>query len=738
VKLFCWLDGFAPKNVHVTWYENGQELKNNPPKKTFQLSDKSSKVFSILSEISSSKEKWNKDTEFKCEVKHKSWKFESTLSMCKGYQTHKPLIRLEKPSLESILKKTPVIVSCVVETPLNAKVSWFKEGNLELKGATEKRMGEKIVSNLTINFEQWKELKTLTCKAVHKCFPDVELKINIKEPIKKSPKVVIRRNLADLEKENGVVLECVGTDLPSGELAVSFQYNGHTTIETQYFKLSENMDTYTARVSIKKELQTKENTFTCQIQQSNSTKWTSKSTGKLFDDHSVELSAIHSKAGSTSQTQKLLCIGTGLNPKIKWVPESTGNVRTQVTMQADGRVQVFSENTVQQQEWSSGKDFKCEVSEQNSSTKAVKNISVCADFNRVLQVYLSANSIGNRKAKDYVSVTCRLLGLRLTEFTITWKEGKNGTPTDVKPQKIDVHRNGTESFDSVHNIPDAKWNIFETVFCEVMHPCFKSPETYNISKTKDTKIPTVRILSPSDQDLLEEHSASLVCFISGFYPADISVHWEQNGQQLDASRFTNSSVSGPSSSGSYFMYSALKLEGSERKKCTFSCVVRHESSEKRISDTIDNVYASVQRSDPSMDLLQDKNQLVCVVYDYSPSAINITWLLNSVTVGHMGSNITSAKRPDGKFIIKSHLKVHSSEWAPGHTYTCHVEHATGIKTLNITKTEFIEKMIYFDENKEDAITMDQAEETWNMACAFIILFIITLVYGCSVTLVKVK
>ncbi|KAI5097738.1 hypothetical protein C0J45_13047, partial [Silurus meridionalis] len=738
VTLFCWLDGFAPKNVQVSWYKSGNELKNNPPKKTFQLSNKSNKLYSILSEISTSKQEWNKDTEFKCEVKHKSWKFESTLSMCKAYQTNKPLIRLEKPSLESILTQKQVIASCVVETPLNAKVTWIKEGTTELKGATERREGEIIVSNLTISTQQWKDLQTLTCKAVHKCFPDVEIKINIKEPIKTTPTAVIRRNLADLEKGNAAVLECAGTDLPSGELEVTFKANGGPPFGTQYFKMSENMDTLTARVTIENEHRTKENTFTCQIKQSDSAKWTSTSTGKLFDDPSVELSAIYSEVGSTSQTQKLLCIGTGLNPKIKWVPAPVINDRNQVRMQADGRVQVLSENTVQQQEWSSGKDFQCEVSEQDSSKKAVKNISVCADFNKVLQVYLSANSIGNRKPKDDVSVTCRLLGLRLTEFTITWKVGKNGTPTDVRPQKTDVHRNGTESFDSVQKVPDAKWNSFKTIFCEVMHPCFKSPETYNISKTKDPKIPTVRILSPSDHDLLEEHSASLVCFISGFYPADISVHWEQNGQQLDASRFTNSPVSGPSSSGSYSMYSALKLQGSEREKCTFSCVVRHESSEKRISDTIDNVYASVQRSDPSMDLLQDKNQLVCVVYDYSPSAINITWLLNSVPVGHMGSNITSAKRPDGKFIIKSHLKVHSSEWAPGHTYTCHVEHATGIKSLNITKTEFIEKMIYFDENKEDAITVDQAEETWNMACAFIILFIITLIYGCSVTLVKVK
>lgn len=53
-------------------------------------------------------------------------------------------------------------------------------------------------------------------------------------------------------------------------------------------------------------------------------------------------------------------------------------------------------------------------------------------------------------------------------------------------------------------------------------------------------------------------------------------------------------------------------------------------------------------------------------------------------------------------------------------------------------TEFIEKTIYYDENNAEPVIMDQSEETWNMAFAFIILFIISLIYGCSMTLVKVN
>jgi len=43
-----------------------------------------------------------------------------------------------------------------------------------------------------------------------------------------------------------------------------------------------------------------------------------------------------------------------------------------------------------------------------------------------------------------------------------------------------------------------------------------------------------------------------------------------------------------------------------------------------------------------------------------------------------------------------------------------------------------------NENKPESIVQDTVEEIWNMACAFLTLFLLSLLYGCTVTLVKVK
>lgn len=94
-----------------------------------------------------------------------------------------------------------------------------------------------------------------------------------------------------------------------------------------------------------------------------------------------------------------------------------------------------------------------------------------------------------------------------------------------------------------------------------------------------------------------------------------------------------------------------------------------------------------------MELLQGRDELVCLVYGFSPSAINITWLLNSVSVQREDNTSSSAKGPDGKFSIKSHLNVQAAEWAPGATYTCHVRHVTGTINRSISKTGDL--FIYF-------------------------------------------
>lgn len=90
----------------------------------------------------------------------------------------------------------------------------------------------------------------------------------------------------------------------------------------------------------------------------------------------MELSVVSGVDTKRSGTQKLLCSGTGLNPVITWNPAAMNNSHGGRTMEADGRVKVFSEITVPQQDWNNGNTFTCQV--MDSHNKSVQeNTSIC-------------------------------------------------------------------------------------------------------------------------------------------------------------------------------------------------------------------------------------------------------------------------------------------------------------------------------------------------------------------------
>lgn len=79
----------------------------------------------------------------------------------------------------SVLTDSEVTASCVVETVLNSRVSWFVDGGEKTNRVTLKTLDGRTVSNLTISTDEWKNWQTIKCTAKHPCFDTVEKTINI-------------------------------------------------------------------------------------------------------------------------------------------------------------------------------------------------------------------------------------------------------------------------------------------------------------------------------------------------------------------------------------------------------------------------------------------------------------------------------------------------------------------------------------------------------------------------------
>ncbi|KAA0705620.1 Ig mu chain C region membrane-bound form [Triplophysa tibetana] len=526
-----------------------------------------------------------------------------------------------------------------------------------------------------------------------------------------------------------------------GEVCITLQANGADISEVNCVDVtqSENIQSLTTDFTIPKEHQKKDKTFICKVR-SLSKSWTSKPTGNIFGDPTVELSVVPNVSGSSSNPEKLVCYGTGFDPKIRWIPDSEAKTGPVVTVGENGCVKVYSEKLVSQQEWNQGIKFTCEITDQLNAKTIHKNISICAVNERSSQladVYLLGPSLSDVRSRTDVNLTCLVIGHRVKDFTVQWKMDRPDSNLTHNTQRPQVHANGTQSIQSTLKVPVRTWDAYSVFTCEVKPLCSGDAQKKHISKTRDPKRPTVRIFKPSDSDLCGSQNTSLLCMVTGFFPSEISVHWQLNVTQLDASRFTNSPVVSHVGAEGYSIYSALILPASQWKEDMYSCIVSHESSQNPIIATLENLYASLTHSAPTAKLLQGSNELVCLAFGFSPSAINITWLLGLTEMSD--HRVTSpSEDPDGKFSIRSHLHLPPTNWAPGEVYSCRVTHITGVLLLNISKPEIFEEAIFMNENKAESIPHESLEEPWKMACSFLVLFLLSLLYGCTVTLVKVK
>lgn len=230
-------------------------------------------------------------------------------------------------------------------------------------------------------------------------------------------------------------------------------------------------------------------------------------------------------------------------------------------------------------------------------------------------VYLLGPSQNHVRSGADLHLTCLVVGQRVKHFSIQWKENGAVQKSSVFEQNPTDHANGTQSKQSILMVSSKQWNAYALFTCEVKHLCSIDTQQHSISKTRgehlqfstfvkdffitncclmstEPKQPIVSILRPSDSDLSGLQNTSLLCFITGFFPSDISVEWQLNETKLDESHFINSPV-GALTSGGFSMHSALILPASQWKEGVYSCVVTHESSKMPLIETLENLYGGL-------------------------------------------------------------------------------------------------------------------------------------------------
>uniref|UniRef100_A0A452TYF6 Ig-like domain-containing protein n=1 Tax=Ursus maritimus TaxID=29073 RepID=A0A452TYF6_URSMA len=299
---------------------------------------------------------------------------------------------------------------------------------------------------------------------------------------------------------------------------------------------------------------------------------------------------------TTGSTVVLACLVSGYFPEPVTVSWNSGSVTTfPSVLQSSGLYSLSSMVTVPSSQWPSD-TFTCTVAHPASNTRVEKTVpknrggghggsTTCKECPKCPAPEMLGGPsvfIFPPKAKDTLSitrtpeVTCVVVDLEDPEVQISWFVGDQEVRT-AKTNPREEQFNSTYRVVSVLPIQHQDWLKGKEFTCKVNNKALPSPIVRTISKARgQAQQPNVYVLPPPRDEMIKT-TVSVTCLVKDFYPPDIDVEWQSNGQQVPE---TNIRTTPPQldADGTYFLYSKLSVDKNRWQRGeVFTCAVMHEA-----------------------------------------------------------------------------------------------------------------------------------------------------------------
>nr|AGT40488.1 immunoglobulin mu heavy chain 2 [Protopterus dolloi] len=300
-----------------------------------------------------------------------------------------------------------------------------------------------------------------------------------------------------------------------------------------------------------------------------------------------------------SPSATLVCLVECLRPRnaeIIWYKNNeqihSGVITHSATKGEDGNFTTSSQLTVTLDNWKRDNIFTCSAS--HSKWTVSKNISrseIQCSFEDV-KVYGIPPSIEDILLAQSATLSCLVSGLATPDScNISWARGSESTELKYELDSPTVNSNGTFSVISTSSVCPADWKSGEEFTCIVEHVSFPSPKRIVMKKENGglVKKPQIFLLPPASEDLSTGRTATVTCFVKGFYPEDIFIKWHHNGEPVPEHEYSHTNQIREDGNQSFSKYSKFNINVDDwNKGNSYTCIVGHESLDMNISSkTID-------------------------------------------------------------------------------------------------------------------------------------------------------
>ncbi|XP_069768809.1 immunoglobulin gamma-1 heavy chain-like [Narcine bancroftii] len=605
ISLLCLVKDYQPESIIQKWSTASGDITNGIKKYPAVLGQNAKYTMSSLLRVPAAD--WKSNNIYYCKAGYKSTEFVTASTKPIFAETQSPKLMPLVPSPEVLSNQTTAILGCVISgfSPDKIQVTW-KKGKSEQVGTLLPSMktdgGFETVAYLTLSVDEWTSEQEYSCEVTHK-------------PSSFSEKIVMRYqgelfvsiqnpSIQEIWINKTATLVCTVISADPKKVHISWEVNGEDKSDaavTQQPRRKGFQNTIISRLQTSVEEWSSGMEYMCSAQDHLSSPvsaWT-KSTKVETKPPVARLLPPPYEEAKHRNVATLECVVSGFYPDhidVTWKKGhsliSSNTSRTQTALEQDGTFSASHFLTVSSQEWKTGSIFSCTVSHPSSNTsitKEARNLQAdCSDTSP--SVTLRKPSFEEIWMNRTATILCEVVHGDLEGFRVTWQVDGSERKDGVRTQG--PNRNGGEDIIiSRLTVPAAEWEIGTEYSCVVEDKSLPTPEKRSIKKATGGVVtsPHIFLLPPSSEELEGDQSATLMCLVKKFSPADIYVAWMANDILLKTG-YVNQPVTEDPRSGWNMMTSQLKVSPEEWDHgTTFSCVVGHES-------LTTNLFRSINKS----------------------------------------------------------------------------------------------------------------------------------------------